>query len=246
MAEEEFKLPGSSLEEIEKILEAHGQRDKPASNEDIAKLAGVSTSTVSRNNRFLITVGLIKEGQKKEPTELGRDLGRALHHNQDSDIRKYWKTVVEGSSFLSEQITAVRVQKGVPVDELPDNILYNSGESKNKYTKTGARTVVDILLRAGVLEKSDNEYTVVREPDSEIEREDEESEAAEGDKRHAAAGRSNNRVDRRGDRLRDVAEQPFQLAVNLQLQLPEFDDAKKYEELFQALRKHLLEGGEES
>lgn len=240
MADEGFQLPGSSLEEIEKIVEAHAQKGAPASNRDIAKISGASDSTVSRNNGFLVSVGLLNDGKKKEATELGRNLGNALHHEQEDDIAKYWQEVVGGSAFLSEQLTAVRVQKGVATDDLPGKILYNAGASKNKYTKTGAQAVVDLLVRAGLLYEDDGEYQVATESsEPAVSAED------EGEKSLRENGASSERTaDVAGSGRTASGLQgghPLQLAVNLQLQLPEFDDAKKYEELFKALREHLLD-----
>lgn len=205
----------------------------PASNKEIGQLAGLSKSTVSRNNKFLLSIGLIEGGQKKEATTLGKNLGRALQHGEEGDIQKYLQKAVTGSQFLSEQLTAVRVQKGVPVDDLPGKILYNSGATKNSYTETGSRAVVDLLVRAGLLEVVEGSYQVVREPEAEPPETPPENggEPPVGGEQ-PDAGRTPAAPPR---------NLPFQVAVNLQLQLPEFDDAKKYEELFKALRKQLLE-----
>lgn len=40
MEEAKFKLPGSSFTELAKIIQAYGQKSGPASNEEVAKLAG--------------------------------------------------------------------------------------------------------------------------------------------------------------------------------------------------------------
>lgn len=147
MADEEFKLPGASLDELEKIVQAYSQKDGPVSNDDVAQLAGSAKGTVSRCNGFLLSVDIVQGGNKKEATELGRRLGLALHHEQEDEVQRFWKEVVVGNEFLSEQVTAVRVQKAVPKEDLPGKILYNSGGSKNKYTETGSRTVTDILVK---------------------------------------------------------------------------------------------------
>lgn len=82
MANNDFNLPGSSAEEIDKIIEAYAQRSQPSTNEDIAQLTGLTKETVSRNNKFLVSIGLISGGQQKRITELGEKLGKALHHAQ--------------------------------------------------------------------------------------------------------------------------------------------------------------------
>src|SRR5690554_3665681 len=135
MADDGFKLPGSSLEELEKVIDAYAQKQGPVTNEDLSKITGMNKADVSRNNGFLSSVELIKGGRYKSATELGKNLGRALHHQQPDEIRRYWHKTVTGNQFLSEQLTAVRVQKGVAEDVLPSKILYNAGASKNNRTK---------------------------------------------------------------------------------------------------------------
>ncbi len=230
----EFSLPGSSIGEIEKIIEAFSQRNGPETNAEVAKLAGINQTTVSRNNGFLVSLGLLKGGQKKEATDLGNKLGHALHHEQDEQVRNYWKEAVTSSEFLSDQVTAVRVQKGIDVDELPGSILYNSGASKNQYNETGARAVADVLVRAGLIKEANGKYEVARESETIRATEGEPTVAPDDEASDEQFGRVPQQTRRR----------QFELAVNLQLQLPEFEDTKKYEDLFRALRQHLLEPNE--
>lgn len=245
MANDEFRLPGSSLEEIEKIIAAHARRDEPSSNAEISKLAGLAKSTISRNNKFLVTVGILEDGQKKKPTDVGQKLARALEHGRESEIQKYWRQVVTGNPFLSDQIAAVRIQKGIEADDLPDRILYNSDASKNKYTETGARAVADVLVKAGLLKAVDGAYQVARGPSPGGDKEDG-AEPAPGpptaSKAEPVGTGPANDVQAGYD---GRARKPFQLALNLQLQLPEFDDTSKYEDLFKALREHLLSPSDE-
>lgn len=61
--------------------------------------------------------------------------------------------------------------------------------------------------------------------------------AATAPQEHSEAAPTPTRVTQVRQRAR---EDGFSLAVNLQLQLPEFEDPSKYEDLFKALRKYLL------
>jgi hypothetical protein len=234
MADEGFKLPGASLEELEKIIEAFSQKNTPASNDDVAQLVGSSTSTISRCNAFFVDVGLLQGGQKKEATELGRKLGLALHHAQTPEVQRFWTEVVASHPFLSEQVTSVRVQKAVPKAELPSKILYNSKSKKNKYTEIGSRTVTDILLRAGVVAEDDGNLVVPRgapTPAASVE--------AKADSGGAVAS-GVKEPDKKNTQPPPDAP-TIQLAINLQIQIQEFEDTSKYEDLFRALRKHLME-----
>ncbi len=50
MAEREFRLPGSSYEELVNIIVAYGTRDEAAGPGDVGKLDAVHQTSVSRNN----------------------------------------------------------------------------------------------------------------------------------------------------------------------------------------------------
>lgn len=241
METEDFKLPASSLEEIEKIVHSYYKLNKPSSNDDVGKLAGLTKETVSRNNGFLVSVGVIKGGNKKEITDLGQKLGHALDHGEDDEVRKFWKEAIADSSFLGSQLTAVRIQKGISKEELPGKILYNSGATNNQYSKTGANAVTDLLEKTGLIIDEDGTFFVSKGTsprpvasdtplEKVVERQPNDSNGS-----HAPG---------KDVRKRDAhqARPPFQLAVNLQIQITEFDDPKKYDDLFKALRRNLLDG----
>jgi hypothetical protein len=238
MADEGFKLPGSSLAEVEKVLEAYAQKSGPATNEELGKITGMAQTDVSRNNGFLSSVGLIEGGRHKGASELGRKLGRALHHQQADEIKQYWQKTVASNPFMSEQLTAVRIQKGIDEEEFPGKILYNAGATKTKNSEAGARAVADILVKAGLLTVKDGKYIIATAPTSGPDTEAEGSAAtaapAVADAPPADTPRSPAAAVAAGQ------GQGFSLAVNLQLQLPEFEDPSKYEDLFKALRKYLL------
>jgi hypothetical protein len=229
MASDGFKLPGTSLDELEKAIEAYSKKSGPASNEDIAQLVGSSPDTVSRSNGFLVSVGILQGGRKKEATELGRKLGLALHHNQTGEAAKYWHDAVVNNEFLSEQVTAVRVQKAVKKDDLAPKILYNAKGSKNKFTETGSRTVAEILVKAGLLVEDNGTYTVSKG-----------TTASDESKPEVTAPKEDHAPPLAHDKLGDSKGRDVQFAVNLQIQINEFEDTSKYDDLFRAIKEHLL------
>jgi len=64
MAEENFKLPGSSYSELVKIIRAYGYARDEAALKDVADRAAISRSQVSRNNGFLVSIGILSAGKK--------------------------------------------------------------------------------------------------------------------------------------------------------------------------------------
>ena len=74
MAEREFRLPGSTYEDLVNIIVAYGTRDEAAG--DVGKLDSVHQSSASRNNAFLTEIGVLQGESKKQVTGRGRSLAR--------------------------------------------------------------------------------------------------------------------------------------------------------------------------
>jgi hypothetical protein len=64
MAESEFRLPGSTYEELANIVVAYGTREDAARTGDVGKLDSAHQSSVSRNNAFLVEIGVL-QGESK-------------------------------------------------------------------------------------------------------------------------------------------------------------------------------------
>ena len=156
----EFNLPGSSFEEIQKILKGYSHAPEKASLDQLSKLTGLHTTVISRNNKFLTDIGLIAGGQKKTSTDLGTKLGRALDHKQDADAQRYWKEAVQTNEKVAGLVTTVRIKGGMTENEFSSHVLYVSGQKNNSHNKTGARSVVDVLLAANLLEEENGKLIV--------------------------------------------------------------------------------------
>ncbi|MCB4810973.1 hypothetical protein LG204_06560 [Methylovorus menthalis] len=144
----EFNLPGSSIEEIQKIVKGYVHAPEKASLDNLSKLTGLHGSVISRSNKFLTDIGLISGGAKKGATELGKKLGRALDHKQTHDAQGYWKEAVQTNEKVSGLVTTVRIKGGMTDKDLSAHVLYVSGQKNTSHNKTGARCVVDVLLAA--------------------------------------------------------------------------------------------------
>jgi len=98
----------------------------------------------------------LEGGKQKHATEIGRELGAALDHDQKGKIEATWKEIINKNDFLSKMISAVRIRKGMGVSDLESHIAYSSGESKASYVMTGARAVLDIFKASGLVEEKDD------------------------------------------------------------------------------------------
>jgi hypothetical protein len=230
--ETEFNLPGSSYEEIHKIMKGYSHASENASLDGMSKLTGLHHTAISRNNKFLSDIGLITGGMKKTATDLGKHLGRALDHNQTEDCRRYWKEAVQTNEKMSALVTTVRIKDGMSEKEFTDHILYVSGQKNNSGGKTGARCVVDVLLTAALLEERDGKLLVTTPPvDSKLD-----SLTHEGLLVNSAGdvpiGEKKEQLVPLFPSLANRLVTP-QIAINIQLQLPETENAEVYENCFE-------------
>ena len=155
MADEKFKLPGSSYEELVKIIKTYLPFDKPAGLVELSKTGSLHTTIISRNAGFLIGTDILGGGRDKQLTPKGRKLAQALDHQMKDDIRQHWRTIVTECDFLARVVTAVKIRDGMDETTLQAHIAYSAGQPKKGLVMTGARTVVDILRAAEVLEEQD-------------------------------------------------------------------------------------------
>lgn len=93
---ETFKLPCSSYEELIKLFQAYANTKEGTalSLDEITQATGVPRTIVSKNNGFMVQVGLITEGNKKAATETGRALGRAYTSKITDEVERIWKEII--------------------------------------------------------------------------------------------------------------------------------------------------------
>lgn len=160
-----FKLPGSSYEELIKIIKAYaaGKVGIPMSLETVSQTAKMDKTIVSRNNGFLMQLGYISEGNKKSLTQLGSDLGRAYDLNMSEQIVSIWRNVIEADEFLNRMLAALRIRNGMEKSEFVNHILYSSGSNNNNNTRTGANTIIEIYKVAKLVAEEDGKIIPLNE-----------------------------------------------------------------------------------
>lgn len=157
MAEDKFKLPRSSYEEICKIIRAYGRLMEPASLDEVAKLCAMNRTAISANNAFLVNIELIEGGKSKSATSKGSDLAKALEHEIPDQIQESWARVVRDNEFLGKMASAVKIRGKMDSSALESHIAYSAGEAKSGPVMTGARAVIDLLRAAGVVREYDGQ-----------------------------------------------------------------------------------------
>lgn len=154
-----FKLPGSSLDEVFKVVQGYVSFGKTASLADIAKNTGMHESSISRNVGFLLSTGILQGGRDKSVTEVGKKLGLALLHNVHEDIEAILSDIVAEDEFLKNVLAAVRIRKGMDESSLRSHIAYSAGLSKNVST-AGTGAIIELLKRSGNLKAEDGKLVV--------------------------------------------------------------------------------------
>lgn len=163
MPEEAFRLPKSSYGELVKIVRAYGNSGEAANLEEVAQTAAMDKTIISRNNAFLVSVGIIEGGKAvKGITEKGKALAHALQFDVADDIAAYWRDIVASSEFLRKMVTAVSIRGGMEDSALQSHIAYSAGEPKGPFVMAGAGAVVQILKVARLVKEQDGK--LVAEP----------------------------------------------------------------------------------
>lgn len=155
-----FKLPGSSLDEVFKVVQGYANLGKKASLADISKNTGMHTTGVSKNVGFLLSLGILEGGRDKATTDIGSKLGLALMHEVPEEVESILSGIVSEDEFLKNILAAVRIRKGMDESSLRAHIAYSAGQSKTGSTTTGTGAVVELLKRSGHLKEEDGKLIV--------------------------------------------------------------------------------------
>lgn len=159
-----FKLPGSSYEELTKIIKAYasGKEGQPQTLDAIAQSTGMDRTVVSRNNGFLMQMELLSEGSKKTPTTECFSLGRAYSLGIQEEIERTWKSLIDENEFLTRMISAIKIRNGMDRTGLINHILYSAGSTTGS-AKVGANTIIEIFKAANLVTEEDGKIKTVME-----------------------------------------------------------------------------------
>jgi aspartokinase-like uncharacterized kinase len=154
---ETFKLPRSSYDELCSIIIAYGRLEKnPSALDGVSQASGINRTIISGNHAFLSAVGIIEGGKTKTVTEKGSGLAHAIEHSIADEIPKAWRSIIKDNEFLNKMALAVRIRKGMENSSLEAHIAYSAGQPKAKYVTTGAKTIIEILLKSELVKKEDD------------------------------------------------------------------------------------------
>lgn len=167
MAENEFRLPGSTYEGLVNIIVAYGTRDEAAGPGDVSKLDAVHQSSVSRTNAFLVGIGILRGDREKVVTPLGRELALALERRDREAIKTSWRNIISTNEFLQNVVAAVKLREEMLFGTVQAYIAHSAGQPRNKPVMTGAGAIIEILKVAGLLREQDGELVATHDEEFE-------------------------------------------------------------------------------
>ena len=152
-----FKLPVSSYDEIAKIIRAYGNGKIgiSVSLDELVKSSGISKFVLSKNNGFLVQIGLITKGNKKSPTDTCRKLASAYSMNIKDEVS-------------TKMLSFVSVKGRVPRDEFINHIVYSADCGNSVAYKTGAATIVEMMKIAEMISENNGYITISDEKSADV------------------------------------------------------------------------------
>ncbi len=157
MTDDTFKLPGSSYDELCRIIQGYGKLNKPSPLDDISQIVKMNPTVISRNNAFLIATGIIDAGRLKSPTERGRKLARAIDYDHHNEIAAAWREIVASNEFMSKMLAAIRIRRTMDTSTFQSHIAYSAGQNKSITTMAGAKAILEILINADLITEKDGQ-----------------------------------------------------------------------------------------
>lgn len=153
-------MPTSSYEELLKLIQAYAdvKEGVALSLDQVSQATGMPRTSVSKNNGFMVQIGLITEGSKKAATEIGR----AYLSKLDYEVERIWHEITAEVDFLNRMISAVRIRNGMDRSNFINHIIYSSGQKDSKETHAGAGAIIEILKSVNILSEADGKIVVVQ------------------------------------------------------------------------------------
>lgn len=142
-----YKLPVSSYDELIKIIKVYGSGKVgvPVSLDDLVKSSGMSKTIISKNNGFLVQLGLVSEGNKKAPSEMCKKLANAYNMNLQEQIVNIWREIINQDEFITKMISVIGIKGKLSKNDYVNHIVFSSNCGSGAGYKAGAAAIIEIL-----------------------------------------------------------------------------------------------------
>ncbi len=162
-----FHLAQSSLKKIHAVVLAYLILGRPAALQEVVNESQQSQGTVRNMLDFLADMGILGGiSKRRQLRPIGMDLGRAIKSRKgDAVINRAWKRAVCQNRFCIQVLRDARAEGKVDKNRLVYLIFtaagYRTRDLSHDYT-TGAKALISIFRRAGVVRRSKGYFTVSR------------------------------------------------------------------------------------
>ena len=126
--EDVYKLPTSSYDELIKVIKAYGAGKVgiPVSLDDLVKASGMSRTVLSKNNGFLVQIGLISEGNKKSPSEMCKKLSNSYVMNLQDQTKLIWRELFDKDEFITRMLSMISIKNKISKTEFINHIVFSA------------------------------------------------------------------------------------------------------------------------
>lgn len=238
--ENEFSLPGTGYDILAQTIQGYKLASGLSSATEVAQKAGISNRTqVSANNKFLLNLGIIeKDGRKKKITPDGEELALALANSAGEEVEEAWKEVFLGTQEIRELLEMINVQQSIPKEDISGRIASSLGMMKTDKNARKISRLVDLLERAGLIQKDGDSYSLVPDSLENTDSDDSGSEEASVEKNGSSQSEESEKSTSENSRERVNFEHPS-LSIAVQIYVDSSATAEQIDHVFSSMAKHL-------
>ena len=160
--EDVYKLPTSSYDELIKVIKAYGAGKVgiPVSLDDLVKASGMSRTVLSKNNGFLVQIGLISEGNKKSPSEMCKKLSNSYVMNLQDQTKLIWRELFDKDEFITRMLSMISIKNKISKTEFINHIVFSANCGNGPGYKAGASAIIEIMKMIGAISENDGELVI--------------------------------------------------------------------------------------
>lgn len=232
---EGFNLPALSFERLQKVIQAYGRNDKAKTKEELSNSTGINAISISKSNAFLADCGFITSGNTKTPTETGKQLAREIQFENEQEVCGIWSAALTQNETLMDALGRLEVGGPMDIKDFVGHLVYSSQRSETKDNRSGAGCVKDAMVLSAIFSEAEGKVSLVPSGSKAgfVVLEEEPSVA---DKKPVKSKPAKNTPV-----VQEIGSfAPPQVAINIQLQIPEMDDPTKYDALFASMKRNLF------
>lgn len=160
-----FHLAQCSLKRIHAVIQSYLAIGRPATLQEVVNESQQSQGSVRNMQDFLVDMGILGGiSKRKQLRPVGMELGKAIQLRKgDAAMNRAWKRAVCQNRFCIQVLRDARAEGKVDKNRLVYLIFsaagYRTRDLSHDYT-TGAKALISIFRRAGVVRRSKGYFTV--------------------------------------------------------------------------------------